>query len=128
MKRTLAIDIKKDSLGNLDRQQRLNLITQMFLKSYTALGEFLVEQIVKSKKEPKVFVVRLRIHRAVPLKRCVRLTVVKGSLDKLSKDQRRRTILRMFLDAYGGIGKFCLKNICLRKREPRKVVIMVYMR
>jgi len=61
MKRTVAIIIKTGTLGKLNRNQRLHVITKMFLDSYKAMGEFIVERICKNKKEPKKIVIMVEV-------------------------------------------------------------------
>jgi hypothetical protein len=93
-----------------------------------SLREFIIQQIFKGKEPPKKLIIKLEIWRGVPIKRRVRVTVGKYTLDNLKKCHRYRVIMKMFIDAFGAMGHFCMNNIRQGKRLPEKIVIEVEVR
>jgi len=67
----------------------------------------------------------MEIWRGTPLKRGARVTIGKHSMDNLKKHLRYRVIAKMFIDAFGAMGHFCMDNIRQVKRLPDKIVIEV---
>jgi len=125
MKKTIIVEFEKGEIEGLNWDKSRHAIMDKFFDSYKIIGEFIVQQICKSKKEPKKMILGLEIWRGLPMKRGIKVIIRKGSLDKLKKNQRLKVITKMFLDAYKAMGEFIVERICKSKKEPKKIVIMV---
>lgn len=125
MKKIVIVEFEKSEIEGLNWDKGRHAIMDKFLDSYKIIGEFIVQQICKSKKEPKKMILELELWRGVSMKRGIKVIIRKGSLDKLKKHQRFQVITKMFLDSYRAIGELCIERICRGKREPKKIVVMV---
>jgi len=125
MKKIIALEFDKCSQNGLNRDKCLKTITNKFHRSFKELGEFIIQQIFKGNELPKRLEIYMEIWRGEPLKRGARVTVGKHTMDNLKKCHRYQVISKMFIDAFGAMGHFCMNNIRQRKRLPGKVVIEV---
>ncbi len=125
MKKTVMVEFEKSEIEGLDWDQGRRVIMHKFLDSYRVIGQFIGEQICKSKKEPKKMILGIEIWRGLPMRKGIKVIIDKGSLDKLKKYQRFQVISRLFLCAYQAIGESCVERICRGKSEPRKIVVRV---
>jgi len=125
MKKIITLEFDKCLPKGSNRDKRLNVIMNKFHRSFKELGEFIIQQIFKGNKLPKRLEIYMEIWRGTPLKRGARVTIGKHSMDNLKKPLRYRVISKMFIDAFGAMGHFCINNIRQEKRLPEKVVIEV---
>jgi len=125
MKKIMTLEFDKCLPKDSNRNQCLNVIINKFHGSFKELGEFIIQQIFKGNKPPKKLEIYVEIWRGEPLKRGARVTVGKHTMDNLKKCHRYQVISKMFIDAFGAMGHFCMNNIRQRKRLPGKVVIEV---